>query len=420
MREASAERKTADPSGEGTAIRSSRRSILAITLVALVLRVIVVAVVMKTQTPHWFFTRATELGCLAQSVLHGKGLASPFCGETGPSAFLAPGYPLLVTAVFRIFGPYSSYSMLVMLLLQAFFSTLTVPVAMWTARRAFGPIAARLTGILCSVNPWLIGLEAVFWETSLSILLLTALLGLALLLQRAPTRSRWLAAAITLAFAISVNPSLVLTGVALFGLAALTGPRYSRRLWVLPALVFLAFSSIWPARNLRMLHAFVPLRTNMGYELWQGNRPGADGFFQEQLHPNVNATEYGRYKQLGELGYMHEKSGLAKAWIQTHPARFAGLTLKRAGCFWLGIRPETSGLLILSTTFLTLGGVGSLLALSRRNRPVASFFALEMLLLPLPYYFTHPDFRFWCLLAPALTMLLAWWLSTRWAGPATA
>ncbi len=388
----------------------ARSFMLPLTLFALVIRLTVALVIARTSSAQWLFSQATELGCMADSFNHGYGLSSPFCGHTGPSAFLAPGYPLFVAAVFRVFGAFTMRAAVCIVFTQALLATAMVPVAMSAARRAFGQRVSNLTGLLCAINPWLIGLEAVLWETSLSILLMSALVGFAIALQRKFSRGCLYGACMVLTLAGWVNPSLLLAGVVLLLVAFLLGPRQHRSRWILPALLFCAVSSLWPARNLRVLHAFVPMRSNMGYELWQGNHAGADGFFEAKLHPNVNAQEYEHYKALGEIGYMQEKSMLTKAWICQNPGRFLQLTLKRAACFWTGVGRTPSGLLILSTAMLSMAGLGALFVLLRANWKLAALFAVPCGLLPLPYYLAHPDFRFWCLLAPTLSMLTAWWV----------
>ena len=45
-----------------------------------------------------------ETGFIAASLASGKGFSSPMGRETGPTAWLPPIYPLLLSGVFRIFG----------------------------------------------------------------------------------------------------------------------------------------------------------------------------------------------------------------------------------------------------------------------------------------------------------------------------
>ena len=50
-----------------------------------------------------------------------------------------------------------------------------------------------------------------------------------------------------------------------------------------------------------MLHAFIPLRSNFGYEVWQGNHSGASGMFDARLEPLQNKQEYSDYVREGEV-----------------------------------------------------------------------------------------------------------------------
>src|ERR1700749_81487 len=61
-----------------------------------------------TAFPHaWLYSRGIELGTLANSLLLGRGLSSPFGESTGPTALLAPGYPALIAEIFRGFCSYT-------------------------------------------------------------------------------------------------------------------------------------------------------------------------------------------------------------------------------------------------------------------------------------------------------------------------
>src|ERR1700726_14510 len=86
---------------------SMTRGTVSILLTGLALRLLVLWIVIKNYGPAWLYTRGMEMGWLAKSILDGKGLSSPFGVPTGPSAFVAPGYPILVAGVFGIFGSYT-------------------------------------------------------------------------------------------------------------------------------------------------------------------------------------------------------------------------------------------------------------------------------------------------------------------------
>jgi 4-amino-4-deoxy-L-arabinose transferase-like glycosyltransferase len=376
--------------------------------VALLMRLAVVWLTVRAHPASWFFDQANELARLAESLRAGHGLSSPFGGSTGPSAFLSPGYPALVAAVFAIFHPYSQASAAALMLLQALFGAGTVVVLMLLARRAFGVRTANIAGAIWAVSPPLLWLPTLFWESSLSILLAASLAALALRCAESPTSSRWLAAGVLAAFALSVNPSLLPIIICCSGWAIYRTRSRSITAPIIGILVCVLLSTPWVLRNQRQLHAFIPLRDNLGYELWQGNRPGSDGFFLPELHPNVNHQEFGRYQELGEVAYMREKSAMAMETIRGNPARFLGLTLKRCFYFWTGVIRHSSAFIVEYIVITSLSGFSGLALLWRRDRQLAIFFLLPLLFFPLPYYITHPDFRFRLVLDPLLTVLAAY------------
>ena len=378
--------------------------------VAAALRLAVVALTLKSHPPSWFFGQASELVELAHSLLGGQGLSSPFGEMTGPSAFLAPGYPLLVAAVFRTLGFESAASATAIMVLQATFAVSTIAVMMWLAGKVFDARTANLAGIVWAISPPLIFLPIIFWDTSFSILMLTTLVGLAFKITISPGAKPWFMFTGCGLIALWTNPSLALAFVACFVWAVWFNKRKARCTLapIAAAILFAVIFSIWPIRNALRLHAFIPLRTNLGYELWQGNRIGSNGFFSPALHPNVNRIEFDRYSVLGEVAYMREKSVAAKAAIESDPGRFFRLTVKRFVYFWLGMGEQSMWLLVAYASGTALLGFAGLFMLFRTERQPAILFLLQLALLPLPYYVTHPDYRFRCVIDPVLTILAAY------------
>jgi 4-amino-4-deoxy-L-arabinose transferase-like glycosyltransferase len=382
--------------------------IVSIVSAALILRLAVVGFTAKTHTADWFFAQATELARLGESLHAGLGLSSPFGGSTGPSAFLSPGYPAIVAAVFAAFHPYSFASALVLMLLQAIFGAATVLVLMLLTMRIFGVTAANLAGAIWALSPPAIFLPTLFWETSLSVLLATTIAALALYLADHSESLTWTALGVTSAAALTVNPALLPIVVCCIGWTVIRKRAQLGSASILGLSLLVALSSPWPIRNAIELHAFVPFRSNLGYELWQGNRPGSDGFFEPALHPNVNREEFQRYETLGEIGYMRDKSSLAKASIAENPRGFAALTMKRVFDFWTGIVRHSSSLIVAYIVLTSLLGFAGLTILWRKNKSLALFFLLPFILFPLPYYITHPDFRFRLVIDPLLAALSAY------------
>ena len=390
-----------------------------ILTLAFLLRALAAFFMFRTDPRIWFYNQASELTCLAHSLLSGHGLSSPFGGSTGPSAFLAPGYPLLVAFVYRLMGASSFNAAAVLATLNMIFGTGTVLVVMLVARRTFGNRVAGLAGALCAISPTMIYLPMLFWETSLSTLFLTGIALVALRCIDRPGKAAWTAFGGYCALAMLVNPSLLITFVGVGAWAAYTTRKVSRSTpWLAVGACALLFS-IWPIRNAIVLHAFVPLRSNLGYELWQGNRPGSQGLFSPDIYLNASYQEYSRYAALGELTYLREKSLLAQAAIKGDPLRFVRLSLKRFAIFWTALGGHgISGVVIGEISLISGCAAMSLVCLLRRRSAYAMLFLVPFLVFPLPYYITHPDFRFRLLLEP-LALLLTAWLADRCYGRVT-
>ena len=383
-------------------------------ILAPALRLGIVATTWSQAKPQWFFGQGSELGVLAESLRSGHGFASPFGAGTGPTAFMTPGYPAIIAGVFAVFHPFSLASAVAITVLQALFAAITVVVLMLLVRRAFGERCAVIAGAVWAVSPVLLWVPTFFWDTSLSILLLISLLALAYRCKDRNDLGSWLMLGLLAAATICVNPSLLTIIGCCFGWALWRNRRETLVPAALGLAVFVGLSLIWPVRNLAVMHAWIPLRSNMGYELWQGNRPGADGFFLVALHPNTSAAELHRWQELGEIGFMREKTELAKAAIEADPMRFARLTLKRFFCFWTGVSRVNSWLVIshiVTTSVFGLWGAGLMVW---RRREDAALFVLPLLVFPLPYYVTHPDFRFRLVLEPVLIALGAYAVTQVW------
>ena len=376
-----------------------------ILVLALGLRLAVVGIVLASYPRDWLFSKAPDLGFLACSLSSGHGLSSPFGGSTGPTAFLAPGYPGVVGLIFYLFGSYTLTSAAVIMALQTMFAVLTVAAIMRVAGQLFGAATAKLAGAFWAVSPPLLWLPAVLWDTSLSALLLIGLVALTLRCVESPGNGLWAAMGGYCGLAMLVNPSLTL---ALFALLGWTAWQTHSRPWIC-LLVLIAVFSPWPMRNAAVLHAFIPLRSNFGYEVWQGNHTGASGMFDAKLEPLQNKQEYSDYVREGEVVYMRNKSTLAKAYVRAHPGDFLRLSATRVVRFWTGAGSElNAGVVELHAVLTSLLGLLGLAALCRQSRTTALLFLLPLLVFPLPYYITHPDFRFRLLLDPLLTILSAY------------
>jgi len=407
---------------------------------ALIARLMVLCVVLTTHPRDWLYNRGIEMGLLANSLVHGLGYSSPFGGSTGPTAFIAPGYPTLIAAIFLVVGSYTFASAIAIMLLQVFVSVLTVWLMMRIARGTLDAATANLAGAFWAISFPLLFIPTIFWETSISACIYPATFALALHCRRSPTNANWVLLGAFCAVAALINPALLPSLLAIMGWTAWqtsklartaptgTAPARTAPIWTAPMLGLLALALVfcpWPIRNAYRFHAFVPMRTTVGFELWMGNRPGATGFLDESVFPMYDKQELASYISKGEMAYTRDKSAQALEYIRAKPAVFLKLSLRRSFRFWTGTGNLNGSPIYAIHALLTttLGFTGLVLLYRRRKRDLAALFALPLLLFPLPYYITHAEFRYRLNIDPLMTILAAYavtQIAARIAAPADA
>lgn len=393
--------------------------------IALLMRLIVVTIELHKPVMQ-FYSHPWEMGLLGKNLVQGLGYSSPFGVPTGPTAFIAPGYPTIVAGIFLLFGVYTFKSALAIILLNVAAALTTIAVMMRLAREHFGAPAAWIASIFWAVSLPVLWLPVIFWESNFSALFFVVMLTLALRTRHCPTTSNWVLLGAFTGIAALINPALIFSFIAIMGWVAfhtlkpvptatdtatkLTGAArsYAWKPPVLGALALFAVFVAWPIRNAVRFHAFIPLRSTVGFELWMGNRPGATGHLDESIYPMINRHELDQYIAQGEVAYVKGKSDAAWSYIGSRPGWFAQMTTRRIWRFWSGTGNAGSPLIYeLHALTSTVLGIIGLVLLFRRDRSLAVLFALPLLLFPLPYYVTHAEFRYRLNLDPVLVILAA-------------
>jgi 4-amino-4-deoxy-L-arabinose transferase-like glycosyltransferase len=377
---------------------------------ALLTRLMVLWNVMTTRPHDWLFTRGIEMGLLAKSLLLGQGYSSPFGGSTGPTAFIAPGYPTLIAVIFWIFGTYSFASAVAIMLVQIAASVATVWLILWIARETLDERTANLAGTFWAISPPLLFIPTIFWETSLSAGSLVAIIALALRCQRQPSTRAWMAMGAASGIIGLINPALLPSLLAILAWTAWQTRKSARTAPLLGFAALLLVFSPWPIRNALRFHAFIPTRTTVGFELWMGNRPGATGYLNESIFPMYNKEELASYIAKGELAYTQDKTEQAETYIREYPGIFIKMTMRRVFRFWTGTGNQTGTTAYAIHAILTtsLGFIGIVLLYRRRMNGFATLMVLPLLIFPLPYYITHAEFRYRLNIDPILTILAAY------------
>jgi hypothetical protein len=291
-----------------------------------------------------------ESGNIAHSLAAGQGFASPFRVPTGPTAWMTPVYPLLLAAIFKLFGAYTfgawlaavAFNIACVLLACVPIYFAGVAVGGEVSGRGLGALAAWLWAIF--PNAILMPVESM-WEASLAALLGATILWGTLRLENRKENSLLGWSAYGLLWGATLMTNATFGALLPFLLGWLwyrrrKNPDCAPRQMAKRMAVTLAVAALccvpWTIRNYRVFHQFVPLRSVLGLQLWLGNNAETQDIFRGNLHPIYNAAERARYFSLGELAYMQEKKQLAISYMLSHPARETHLIWIRFLSIWAG------------------------------------------------------------------------------------
>jgi hypothetical protein len=396
-----------------------------------------------------------EMGRIARALATGYGYADPFRGHTGPTTWVTPGYPLIIAGVFKLFGIFTPFSAWVLIAFNCLLNALMVRTTWEIAARCFNTSVARWSAWIWALYPAAMQYAVKWiWEMSLTAFLFSWVLVLALRMRGvgesdvpAASVRRWAIFGLLWGLIALSNPSLllflpvcglwILWGVfqshpfgklraGPFGkdrrkdgapeaLVSAKSYRAQLRLQipgvVLASVICIACIAPWIYRNWVAFHHFVPMRGNLGAELYMGNGPGAIGLLMEYDHPFQDAAQLRLYTQMGELKYAKVRGDMAKAVIRENPKHFLILCVKRVYYFWFSVpHPGDEGLVAeygrsLNFQFTSIAGLLGLALALKRQVPGAVLFAWAFLLLPLVYYMVTVHARFRHPLEPLIAIL---------------
>jgi 4-amino-4-deoxy-L-arabinose transferase-like glycosyltransferase len=362
-----------------------------------------------------------ESGNIAHSLAAGQGFASPFRVNTGATAWMPPVYPLLLAAIFRIFGPYTFNSFLAAALLNICCTTLACIPIFLAGKRIAGLGVAATAAWLWAIfpNAILIPVESM-WDASLSALLVATILWATIALSESQRVRDWAVCGLLWGVTLLTNATLIALLPLLLAWLAFRAHKQNRK-WLnnlaISVGIVLLCCIPWTVRNYKVFHTFVPLRSGLGLQLWLGNNDNTQEIFRAERHPIYDTAERAQYVQMGEVAYMHEKQTEAVHYMLSHPARETHLVTRRIISFWSGGTPTPlKDFLDVDSTwfrfvllFNLLAAFGALLGiifLIRRRSPFWFPAAIFPLVFPWAYYLSLvlPRYR---LPIDAVVLLLA-------------
>ena len=400
------------------------KSLWLMIAVGLAVRLVVIAFLYRDHLnpvmDHWKF--GWEMGRVARSLYLGQGFSSPMYEPSGPTAWMAPVYPVVMAGVFKVFGLYSTASDIALLVLNAVFAVLTTIPVHKMAQRLLNSHFAVLAGWIWALLPYSIYVGAGrIWENSLTTLIAALIFCVMYRAEATGSARDWAVWGALWGLGALTSPALLAMLPFLLGWIALRERRVGGN-WLkkstLCVLVLFAMVTPWTLRNYIVFHRFIPMRDNFWLEVHVGNNGRTMEPCPDKSHPSNSAEERDQFYRLGEIRYMNAKKVQAQQFIAEHPRFFAQLTLRRIFFVWTGFWSTDPNYLadeplywpgVFYSTMITLMSVTGLW-LAHRNGlgewmvPVA----LAMFSFPLVYYITHPSYDYRHPLDPLMVIVAAY------------
>lgn len=368
-----------------------------------------------------------EPGNIAYSLATGGGFSSPFRVPTGPTAWQAPVYPLLLAGLFRVFGTYTYSAFVAAVWFNILCSVFACVPLYYSGTR----IAGRGAGVLAAwfwalfPNAFVIPTDWI-WDTCLSALLTAVILWATLNVADSRRVRDWCGYGLLWGFTLMTNPTLLSVLPLLFGWfayrewkrnASLASAGSFLRRVALSIALMAACCVPWTVRNYVVFHSFIPFRSVLGLQLWLGNNDAYKDHFPGQLHPLDNSAERARYVQLGEVAYMREKLDMALEWIVSHPGPFARISWQRFVATWAGTDTpwrdfRSSSSVLIRFVFLANAGaaiacLSGILVLFARRNPFVFPASVFPVIYPFAFYFSQALLRYRHPVDPVVLLLSA-------------
>ena len=276
---------------------------------------------------------------IARSLHSGNGFADPFTRHTGPTAWMPPILPGILAGLLWLTGGSRDAVMGIVVFLQVFVligtGVLVLALVRQTTTRVSAGVAAAIyfAALLCNFRFW-------FQTTRDCWLVLLALdLVVAGLCWMKPLNNgrRALAWGLLGGIVAQVNPIAGCAWAMTTLFTALAQRRWSR--FGIAALAAVLAVTPWTVRNYLVFGHWIPIKSNLAYELYQSQVLEPDGLMQSATiasHPHShNSLEAESYDELGEARYLDLKRQQFLQAVRDDPGdflarlgqRFRGATL---------------------------------------------------------------------------------------------
>jgi 4-amino-4-deoxy-L-arabinose transferase-like glycosyltransferase len=266
-------------------------------------------------------------------------------GDSDRRVYRAPGYPLLLAAMFRVVG--IDAKPVAARVLGALLGTLCAGVVYWLARVMFSADVALVAAAIVALYPeaiatsvlplsdgpfclWML-LQLVFWQLAL----------------RSTSKRAWgwaVLAGMMAGIATLTRPSWLLFTPVVVALGIIVTRFKRRQLWsgltILAALILTMMP--WWIRNWHVVGRFVPTTLQVGASLYDGLSPTADGSsdmrFVPRFEEQLRVADFANPPAASDPPFEYRLDRLMRdeslSWTLSHPSRVAELAATKLLRLW--------------------------------------------------------------------------------------
>jgi len=284
-----------------------------------------------------------EYGNIAESIVAGKGYSNVFRAESGPTAWMTPGFVYVIAFIYWVFGVKTTAAAWVCMLLNFALMALTLYLLLrlltMSTYRQYRYLITGLFAMGMVVFQHMLLFDMMDYALMIALTVLT-LYGLVVFF-RGGTRGWLFLLAVLLPL---FNPALTLAfAVTLFGISLLKivslGSPWTRQFYGQKAVKrtlatlgtvavgFVISTGWWTYHNYQAFGRLIPSKSNLWYEFYQSNVLDSDGVLSQSTmqlyHPATNPEEQKHYAKLGEYQYVLQYKHKSQAFLTEHAAHFA-------------------------------------------------------------------------------------------------
>jgi hypothetical protein len=355
-----------------------------------------------------------EISNIAHAIVcGGQGFASPFGGDTGPTAWIAPGPVMVYCLAFELFGCFSRGALFFLFGLSLVLSSAIILMVYRVSLSVFGNSTAALLAALVfafslqDVEMYFQGYQQDFNLNSFWFILVFYLF---VRFNESSSLWRLVLFSVCAGIALLFIPVLAASLAIVFVFFVVCNRKQLMRIAGCLCLAVVMMACVIGPYILYQKNrtgALGFIKTNGAFEMYQGNSLESDGYLDDAVfakhHPAANRDEFLLYDSLGEAAYVEYKRKLFREEFEI--PRFLRTTAKRCMYFFFVFRyhRELDGLtfwMALRYAGYAIPGISLLLfALVQRKKmdrhsgliyAYVAGYALPYLLIAVMYRYSFP------------------------------